>query len=263
MKLNEIELKSIIREEINRLMTEEMSIADEVKVFSNEIINNILNHKNYDFIIDFFNLGEYRIIYTPTNDDKNGATNIKQKTITINTPIVNNKIVEKDLYDVVYHEIEHLFQVSKMEETENGTNKSFNKVYITAIKICNDENASYYEEELGRYVYCCSTLEQDAFVNGLYATLSNANIISKNQEVDEIKQSQAYRALMTIRDIRNDIYDNMYEYKNAAKIYGKPIKWFIYLGNNAEKRLKQKIRKVISKSRSEKIDKNFSTNINL
>lgn len=263
MDLNEISLKTIVREEINQLMTEELSVADEVKVFSNEIINNILIHKNYDFIIDFFNLGEYRIIYVPSNGEKNGTTNIKERTITINTPLINGNIIENDLYDVVYHEIEHLFQISKMETTENRTNKSFNKIYAIAIQKYNDENASYYEKELGRYVYCCSTLEQDAFVNGLYAILANTNIISKSQEIDEFKKSDAYKALMTIRDVRNDIYDDMYEYKEAAKKYGKPIKWFIYLGNNAEKRLKQKIKNVIFKSRSEKIDKNVSTNINL
>ena len=263
MELNEINLKSIVREEVNRIITEEISIADEVKVFSDEIVNNIITHNNYDFIIDFFNLGEYRVIYVPSDGEKHGATNIGQKTITINTPFINGKVVEIDLIDVVYHEIEHLFQVSKMDETENGTNKSFNKIYAIAMQTYNDENASYYEKELSRYVYCCSTLEQDAFVNSLYAQLANNNIFSKTKEVDIFKESNAYKALETIRDVRSDVYDNMYEYKEAAKRYGKPTKWFVYLGNNAEKRLKKKIRNVILKSRNEKIKQNISNDVKL
>ena len=263
MVLNEIKLKSIIREEINRLLNEELSISDEVKNISDEIVNNFING-NFNFVYNFYNIGEYNVIgkldeVEYINKKSNALCNIQNRTLTFQVPIYNGEIVKNTLQGCVQHEIEHLFQISMM----GNTSKSYNKIYEKAVEIFSNSD-DYYERSLAQYIYCCSTMEQDAFVNELYSLLMNV-FSSKNAEAEVLTNSQAYKALATIMDVKNEMTDasDNYSYVNAFKAYGKSPKWFVRLGINAEKRLKQKIKNAILESRSDKIKNTVSPNINL
>ena len=263
MVLNEIKLRNIIREEISRLLKEELSIADEVKKVTNEIMNNFMNG-SFNFVYDFYNIGEYNVIGNSIEvksiDDKpNAFCDVKNQTLAFEIPVYNGKIVKNTLEGCVQHEVEHLFQISMM----GNTSKSYNAIYNKAIDIFNNSK-DYYERSLAQYIYCCSTVEQDAFVNELYALLMKS-FSSKNAEAEALTKSQAYKALSTIRDVKNEITDafDKYNYSDAFKIFGKSPRWFMMLGINAEKRLQQKIKNDIFKSRADKIKNSASTNINL
>jgi hypothetical protein len=263
MILSEIKLRNIVREEINRLLNEELSIADEVKEVTNRIMNNFING-TFSFVYDFYNIGEYNIIGNSIEVERidrkpNALCDTKNQTLTFEIPIFNGEIVKNTLEGCVQHEVEHLSQISMM----GNTSKSYNAIYNKAIDIFNNSK-DYYERALAQYIYCCSTIDQDAFVNELYALLMKS-FSSKNSEAEVLIKSQAYKALSTIRDVKNEMTDALdrYNYTDAFKVFDKTPRWFVRLGINAEKRLQQKIKNVIFKSRADKIKNSASTNINL
>ena len=265
MILNEIKIKNIVREEIKRFLNEELSIADEVKNATNEITDKFLSG-NFNFTYDFYNIGEYNVfgnsIEIKDIDKKpNAFCDTENQTLTFEIPIYNGEIVKDILQGCIQHEVEHLFQISMMGK--GNTSKSYNVIYNKAIDIFKN-STDYYERSLAQYIYCCYTMEQDAFVNELY-TLLMKSFSSKNEEAETLSNSQAYKALSVIRDVRNEMTDAFdgYSYTNAFKVFGKQPRWFVRLGINAEKRLKQKIKNVILKSRADKINNSVSTNINL
>ena len=218
----------------------------------------------FNFIYDFYNIGEYNVIgnsieVEDADKKPNAFCDAENQILTFEIPVYNGEIVKDTLEGCVQHEVEHLFQISMM----GSTSKSYNTIYNKAIDVFSNSN-DYYERSLAQYIYCCSTMEQDAFVNELYSLLMKT-FSSKNAEAEALTKSQAYKALSTIRDIKNEMSDSFdgYNYVDAFKVFGKSPRWFIKLGDNAEKRLKQKIKNIIFKSRVDKIKNSVSTNINL
>ena len=265
MDLHEVTVGKIIREVIDKFIYEDRSISNDVRYVTNSITDELCNG-NLNFTYDFFNIGEWNIVGTIVNEDKiNGKIDASSKTIYFEVPMQGDEVLKDVLRKTVQHEVEHVFQISKLSDTDNGTNKSYNILYNIALKQFNDPNSSYADREIARYVYCCSTLEQDAFVNELYADLTNSKVFSKDQESEIYIGSEALKVLTTIQDVRMDIIENgkNVDYQDAAKKYNKPIRWFIYLGNNAERRMKRKIRNVFLKAREDRLKKITFPNINL
>lgn len=266
MELDKVTLEKIIKEMINRFVCEDKSISSDVR-YVTEVITNELCKGNLHFTYEFFNLGEWNVVATIVNNDNepNATTNVTTKTVSFEIPMQGDTILKDKLRKRVYHEIEHIFQISKLSDTDNGTKKSYNRLYNIALKQFNDPKSSIADKEIARYVYCCSTLEQDAFVNELYSDLTSPMVVSNNQESDVYINSEALKMLTTIQEVRRDIMENGRDisYQNAIAKYNKPIKWFIYLGNNAERRLKTKIKNVFIKAREDRLSNTTFPNINL
>ena len=255
IKLNDITINLLIKEEINRFLNEEMSIANEVRDITNELFEIICYKKIYDFNYQFYNIGEFHIIcknveINNQSDDVSCILNLEKHTININIPKYNGQIITSTLKANIMHEVEHLYQLdrSKFNEYE------YDKLYDIAISILINEKSTDREKYFASFIYCCSTREQDAFVNELYAKLiESQKNWDENIEINVFKKSQAYKALMTIRQTVNDLNNLIGQLKTFDEIkpYAKSDKWFVNLGRNAEKRLSSKIRNVIRKSRKD------------
>ena len=263
--LESININDIVREEIDRLLSESLGISDEVIMTTNDICNNII-YGIYDFIYPFGALGEYQIHCDRFNADNentksDAATDPKNKLINFNIAFYDGKPIKNSLYAVVSHEVEHIYQLEK--KTSHGQVKSrYNVIYNQALKTFDATDSDYYDKELSRYFYVCSEMEQDAFVNELYQELSRT---TRSNEVNVYKNSSAYKALMTIINVRRemtDVYGNG-NYRAAIAKYGLNPKWVVNLGFHSEKRLKDKIRKVFVKAREERIENHISEHINL
>lgn len=270
MNLNEININRIIREGIERLIRESSSVSDDTLAANRYILGQFLRG-NYNFQYAFNEVGEIEIegnvieVNNP-NINLDGAFDVANKKIKFPIPFYNGEICVLPLKKTIQHEIEHAYQI--LLKKDNGDFKNrYNEIYNKAIDIFNDENSNYYDKELARYFYCCSNMEQDSFVNELYVELKGKSPMIISQEVDIIKDSNAFKAYRTIVDVRNDMQDPQGNgsYRQAFDKYnsGFKYKWLIQLGYNAEERIKSKIANVVRRARKEIRGNVVSPHINL
>jgi hypothetical protein len=267
IKLSPVRLKQLIREEIDRmLMVEELTIADIVKKESQNITDLIIrNQKPFSYIL--YNQLDITIVPKLTAVDKEvsvtcGCFNETKLEIEITVPVYNGQVLKPAVEACVYHELENAYQYYSTIG-KNAVNPYYN-VYDKAIKILESSVAPQQRDsdtyELALFVYCCYYKEQDAFVNDLYSRLvKTKDSINREWQNDSIiKNSQAYRALANIRNtVRNlKITYHHSDYSNEVNSYGKSKNWFIHLGENAEKRLSNKIKKAIIKAINDKAKNN-------
>lgn len=254
--LNEVQLVQLVRDVINTLLNEELSVADEVKSVSDSICKQILRGNN-DFKYPIFDIGDYLIKWYPIEENGNvylkgnGETNVKDEILTLNVIVRNGEVIEEKLYPLVFHEIEHLFQMSKLAK-KGETKKSYNSLYSLAIELFN-QSSSGPIKDLSRLIYICSTMEQDAVANELYAALIKNKPRNEESETKIIMSSNCFKSLEVIRDVISDMTNptGLKSYKEAAKQFGKSTKWFLWLAKTSEIRIKRKMSNVILKARKD------------
>ena len=264
MKLDDVRIKSIIAEEIRRFLREESSISDIVKDTAKSITN-ILVRGEYEFTHPFYDIGEFTVVGVPIEVNAadyraNGKTEPNERKITVEIPMLNGTVLKNSVYKVVSHEVEHLFQITKRDSASWG---KYSDIYNKAMDLGNSDD--YYISNLSKYIYSCTSFEQDAFVNELYAELMSIPFFSQRYVVDAVQNSNAYRALVLIRDVKAELTDSMsgVDYKNAMKEFNRSPRWFVYLGINGEKRLIDKIRNVIKKGGKDRLGTEMSRHMNL
>jgi hypothetical protein len=167
-------------------------------------------------------------------------------------PKYNGQIDPRALKASIMHEVEHAFQVSKIKANKGA---SFDDVYDKAVEVLNGKESSKEELFFATFLYCCSTKEQDAFVNELYVHLMEAKDCDKRKEADIFRTSQAYRALTIISNALDEFSDikDFDFYATEMEYYNKNLRWFVNIGRNAKRRLTSKIRNVLKKSRKDKL----------
>ena len=256
VKLN-ITINDIVRREIDNILSEELSISDEVKSTTEDIFNEIFTFGNYRFQYVLFELGEFSIICEPVAIRKLGvepssALDVKNGELRVRVPKYNGQIDPRALKASIMHEVEHAFQISK---TKANKGASFDDVYDKAVEVLSSKESSKEEIFFATFLYCCSTKEQDAFVNELYVHLMEAEDCDKRKEADIFRTSQAYRALTIISNALEEFSDikDFDFYTTEVEYYNKNLRWFVNIGRNAKRRLTSKIRNVLKKARKDKL----------
>lgn len=118
-----------------------------------------------------------------------------------------------------------------------------------------------YEEQgsLLEYLYCCSVKEQDKWLDTLRQAFATSTIENIYDEVDIVKNSDAFKALRLIIDIKYDMEDfwGHANYLTPINNMGIDPKWVVRIGRVAECRLKKEIGQIIKESRKRSEDDCF------
>lgn len=228
--LNEISLK------INEAINEELGIADEVRDVSirlrNEIVSRLKNiekksvksgvslkednfrteiaNKKMTVQIQYFNFKDklYYLDYIkkyghidPASFSNDGRVNM----IFIRFYSISGYIDERDLFDSIQHEVEHIYQQVKAKKTFGESN-----LYLYAYK--NLSNEQLESRILALISYLSNKFEQDGYVNGLYAFLKDNYKLMATK--DDIKESPVYSKLTDLIYAKDFLIKN----KNNVKL---------------------------------------------
>ena len=266
--LGKLNIDGIVKETIRRFINENLSISDEVLKTTNDIYFTLsygINHFNYVL----FDIGEFyvdaeNIIVNNPNVELQCSTDLKNRVLKLQVPYYSRKILEVPLKKAIQHEIEHIYQASK---TIKYKNPSYDDIYDIAIGTFSDKNASRFDINLAQFIYCCSNKEQDAFINELYQEICHGVVDLKSDKYDMeiIKNSEIYKCLRIIKDMVEFLKEELRytTYNDNIKKYGKSKLWLISLGQNASKRIEDKIRKVLAKAREDRMKNTLSPKVPL
>ena len=280
-----IENKNLLDEEIKkdlqRIINEELSINLEVdrltsqlyliflKNFKNIKFNNIdnkislatmvlknVNIFNQNFSVKFncYNTNDKNNYNSMINKYHcyNGSTDFTNNIITINIGVFSgSKYLDFD--NVLQHEIEHVFQMSKKGILNNYGKSDNNKLYNKALTVIqNKDKYNSYQFNCAFLLYYLSDNEVDAFVNQLYRELVNGNPMD---EETIVANSSAMVYYKMSKNILNKLDINNIAYTTALWSLGiktnKDRKWFLDYCEKAIDRAITKIGKVIVKARKE------------
>lgn len=253
-------IKGYISEEIKRiLLNEENSINREVEGEATEIFDIVSKHKftedekGYDeyYKCDAYNFSirrefkgctiDYNFTYYPNEDGVERQMNcnsyVFSKTlamVNINYELKDGCLTWGDLYDSIQHELTHVLKgIFSFEKNRRYEPKAGNMIVATNT-FCNSNNE--YERIIGNVFYMGLNDEQDAYINGLYASIKKnlANGILPNQF---IKETPLYKKVYWLVNIREnlDSYFSNEEFINALNRfsqmsrYKKPITKELFL----------------------------------
>lgn len=257
--------EEIIKKNINSIINEELSISKDVEDISFEIFSNIKKHgfvkgeENFSFnvgdiLVSCFNYYfNSREEYEKEKPQKsaNSVSHRGMRFINIALCYLSGHLVSNDLYDSIFHEVEHLYQQekSKLEFQKRKDDDFYHFV----------EGIMYNGKTLeGRTVaaglYLSFDYELNGYLNGLYGQLKESD--PQPNEVDKIvKESALYQmishaeeALKLLSSPDGDKYAEPYTIK-----YNLPKK---YLINRLKKTLKtayKKIGKIIVRFKKNKL----------
>ena len=217
-------LEDPIFESIRVAVYESLGINDEVVLASDGLCKKLLEllkqtkkifkdgytYKEIQTKYDLFGVEfkiNFRCYYFETKEDYDSAYNSSvfgggtqnvEKYMNINSGCVCGQISEETFYDVIQHEISHVFDYIK--RGGYGKNKILNEeLYKKCCKIIGPSgyrNGYLYSIAFG--IYLCYPSEQIGFANGLDALLSNDDRIHEKRT--KIKNSEEYKAIEDIDD---------------------------------------------------------------
>jgi hypothetical protein len=248
----------LLQKDIERILTEELSVSDEVKNTVEYIIRYItIENTPASFKFNFFNTKEitvdvkYVTISEFLEAKEKAFVDFQKEHMFILVPLYDGKPIIPLLRDSLFHEINHIHEISK--ERYNNDN-SCEQLYSIAIEELSKPNLTKKEEEIARTIYNCSHKEQDAYANELYSNLTN----SFNNEDEIIRTSGLYNLLLHIRATKQHIKDSRFSgrYDYETSKYGRSKEWFYWLCDHAEIRAQQKLRHVIIKAQKDKYHSN-------
>ena len=273
-KLNSCSDKIIFSENqfktfITELIFESLSISDEVKKVTSQIMRAVYNQLDQDqtktegifriFIFETFfyvkwflyDAREYR---EPPQLD--ASVNFGEKLLTIKMIKDDFGINDTLLLTSLQHEIEHIYQSLKKPD-----NKIFNdkdkKLYKRALKLMRKpKNSIPYN--VGRAIYLMFNVEQDGFVNGLYGALKSVSpkmFYPTLRENDAMKQINFLLRLNALLQEENGLIEDP-EFLNALAFAKRNTKWFKIHLNKAIIRFGRKIAHIKEKIRQEKEKEN-------
>ena len=131
------------------------------------------------------------------------------------------------------------------------------------LEILNNVDCKPIEYNIARAVYLTFEEEQDAYVNGLYAALSNEECCSPAKYHLTFKRSDAYRQLDFLRKFYNSICENEKElitdkdFLKATRFLKRDYKWLLNHIDKAIRRFSRKIAHIQRKVNSEQTDKSL------
>lgn len=278
ISIDRIKLDTIIKEEIDKMLKEELGISNEVNSVSNGIRVTIesqwkkceriqtdfgvfkrcgefpYNIFGEDYIISYvvYNFRDYES-FTENSNKVQFQCNISQEHKRMHLVIlaISGEIQENTFADSIQHEIEHAFQ-SKMKGGDLFQDKDGHEnIYSLATSNLNNENYNGWISKLANIVYYSRNEELDAFVNGLYGTLQHSGWMYGEDEI--VNNSTPYKIIGMMHMLKTELENNFEnsDFINSAKFFGKKRKWFIAQAKHAAKSCAEKMNKVIKKARKD------------
>lgn len=283
--MNKTVLNDVVRDSVNKLIREELGIADRVMEKTNEIRNVILSEyemldkeeisdgvwrKNGNFECEIFG---YRLTirYSIYNfRDKmayvfnkklftENLSGVSLKNMTFYLPIlqISGTFKEFTFGDTIQHEVEHIYQMSMQRKpllTKKVGGYSANSgltIYDLANQNIKNDDCGGFIAILSKIIYYTRNEEQDGFVNGLYAQLVNMD--SFNNEERIVMNSTPYKLIGMLSEYENYLKDNFdnYNFKAASVFFNRKRKWFINQCEIARRKITSKLTKVIKKARKD------------
>jgi len=272
--------KKLISEQYEKLITEVQSISSHVEIVSNHIFNlikenpNLTKIENVDFIgsadielkaVDFSNNIQFKGF--SGNSD---YTNNKEKVYIYNNQIYgiefyieyateNGEIVDNNILDMIYHEIQHAYQdYCKLLGGVDIYELPKNKLYNFALEYYGSKN--YYLHNFSNILYMANDGEQDSFINQLYSSLKYNEHINKFNIYSYYHTNEAYLRLQNLLKLKEEIpqwneNSELFFYMETALMqYG--IKFtkseIIKLLKNTIVRYSRKLKKMFAKIMMEK-----------
>lgn len=248
MKISLNELKTIVQEELGvylPLFQETQNVVNKIKKdiklkfsetydnFSKIKSSVVSSIENITFKVkytyrDFYDVDYLNNVFGIENATNGYSAYIGDKFILfdINVCGVQNKIYEKELMQVVQHELEHVFQ--QIKSKKQIPNNMFYAKIRTDME-SQDEN----RRKIGRLIYGCLKSEQEGFVNGLYSFCMGDNNMIPPYSYDNIEESEAGKLYVEITDIFEELQKNermkqiLKEYKWSLKKIERNIRNFL------------------------------------
>ena len=181
---------------------------------------------------------------------------VDENTITITIISVANKIDTNTLHDSIYHELEHMYQLSKRGKSfiENR-----NDIYYHAHDLMHSLQPNTLGYMIAACLYLSETFEQDAYVNGMYGAVMG-KINNFWDIMKEFKNTSAYNGIKSfeqylnlIKTYRDETIQTLNTYFYEYNIsYDDMIKYF----EDRLKRFETKIGKVITKMQEDYKEQN-------
>ena len=264
-----------IIDDINNLIVENLSISNELSKSAYKVIDEIekdikitraqlINIKgvtyktntvsiNIEAIKQVVNITYYYYNFMTEILKRQGIGRIKsqnqvdENSITITIISVANKIDTNTLHDSIYHELEHMYQLSKRGKSfiENR-----NDIYYHAHDLMHSLQPNTLGYMIAACLYLSETFEQDAYVNGMYGAVMN-RVKNFWDIMKEFKNTSAYNGIKSfeqylnlIKTYRDETIQTLNTYFYEYNIsYDDMIKYF----EDRLKRFETKIGKVITK----------------
>ena len=271
-----------IRDDIRRIITEELHIANDVKHMSRDIsakiaasIRNAPSERitrgvtrKYGRVETKLGDGKIKVSYEAHQfgDKKTMDSFIKEGNISSQFSVMVNKklsmvnvvlcgvgdrMSKKDtseLSDTIYHEASHLYQQGRM-----GNRYNFNNDYRTSLERLG--SGTPVKHNVALVVYLSSKSEQVAFANGLYGFLERM-FSGDNPDIEPkcYKQSTIYKMLRQCIEARQYILNNeeLVCRELSASGYGITYGRLLTICKDTIKELERKIGRVLVKFFSDK-----------
>lgn len=281
-KLDKKYTLKIVRECVDNIINEELGIANDVIEKTNEIKNLIYSDSRKVEKIKLDNGvtsvsgvvvtnvfgNDMKIMYTiynyydyDTYFDKKEYFNpmcgvsCEKNEIYLSILSISGEFQENSFGDSIQHELEHLYQIKKQGKWLFQDNDLYEK----ASKNLNNELYDGWVSKLSNVIYYSRNEEHDAFVNGLYQQLVNADAFGRYDYI--IKTSTPYQISLLLTNLKSEIEDN---YNNvnlieATKFFKRPRRWFIAQCEIGTRKIIRKIMKVRAKANNDFLRVNEGT----
>ena len=229
--------EEIIKKNINSIINEELSISKDVEDISFEIFSNIKKHgfvkgeENFSFnvgdiLVSCFNYYfNSREEYEKEKPQKsaNSVSHRGMRFINIALCYLSGHLVSNDLYDSIFHEVEHLYQ---QEKTKLNFQDRKDDDFYRFVEGLMYKGETLEERTVAAGLYLSFDYELNGYLNGLYGQLKETD--PQPNEVDKIvKESALYQmishaeeALKLLSSPDGDKYAEPYTIKyNLSKKY--------------------------------------------
>jgi hypothetical protein len=267
-------ISKIIRECVDKYINEELGIANDVLIKTNEIkeliygdsrnaekekLDDGVSMTNGLVVLDIFGTS-MKVIYTiynfrdfDTYYDKKEYFNPKssmsyeKNEIYVSILSISGEFQENSFGDSIQHELEHLYQIKKQGK---GLFQD-NNLYEKAITNINNELYNGWIGKLANVIYYSRNEEHDAFVNGLYQQLVNLDTLADFDYV--IKTSTPYKISMLLFDLKRQIEDTVDDesFNLALKFFKRPKRWFMAQCEIGIRKIIKKIMRVRMKAKND------------
>ena len=268
--------ENILRREIVDIINEELSISDNVKWKAKVIAESISElirkvaekekvadgvykshfdfsdkflEKNIEYSVNFYNFANRDVFNREsvnlTCGEGTTVTDGKRFFwVTINCYGISGSIVFENLCDTVQHELSHVYQAI----AGNKRITTFDGIYAKARTFLGSSDIGL--RSIAEVVYFSYCYEQDGFINGLYAELMSKGVPSPRWS--DLKDTGFYSDLTRFLNAVEYVSGNEAALSGVCrKEFGLNIRKVVENGKIAERRIKEKIGKVLIKIRKD------------
>ncbi len=176
----------------------------------------------------------------------------KHKKLSLDIVSIGGNVDQRTYADTIQHELEHLFQETKRDKS--FTDDDLYKMALFLKNNFHDDPAAYM---VGDLIYFSRQCENDAYVNGLYALLSDNYRNYHYPTANVIHGSPVYKGIVNMRANKKWLEDNKDDQQVKelfaamnSQVHITPEKLLVFV-DKSEKYLMNRIGKIIVKAQKD------------